>query len=325
MRKEEGVCSLPFLMYRAMGKLVFPPFLQKGDKVIVLSPSGKIDRNVVMEAKKRLMSWGLEVTVSKHCADNYASFSGTVQKRLSDLQTALDDETAKAILCSRGGYGAQHLMGKLDFSKFKEYPKWLIGFSDITALHCYIQQQGFASLHAPMARHLAEEPADDFATEAIRKLLFGEAEDKENLITYTCPAHPLNHRGKAEGILRGGNFAVYYGLRGTAYDIPADGTILFLEDVGERPHAVERMLYNLKIGGVLERLSGLIIGQFTEYTENMGLGKELYGALADVVKEYAIPICFNFPVGHVKENYPLIEGSRVRLEIGKQTKLTIEK
>jgi len=308
-----------------MSELIFPPYVTKGDKVIIVSPSGKIERDIVAGAWKRLASWGLKVKVGKHYADRYASFAGTIRHRLSDLQAAMDDETAKVILCSRGGYGAQHLIGKLDFTKFREHPKWLIGFSDITALHCYFQAEGFASLHAPMARHLAEEPADDYVTESLRRLLFGEGEDKRRLMTYTCDAHPLNHKGKAEGTLRGGNFAVYYGLRGTPYDIPAEGTILFIEDVDERPHAVERMLYNLKIGGILERLNGLIIGQFTEYEENMGLGKELYGALADVVKEYRIPICFNFPVGHVNANYPLIEGCRVKLEVGKQTKLTLWK
>lgn len=306
-----------------MEKLIFPPFLEKGDKVIIISPSGKIEKEIVAGAWKRLASWGLKVKVGKHYADSYASFAGSIRHRLSDLQAAMDDETAKVIFCSRGGYGAQHLIGKLDFTKFREHPKWLIGFSDITALHCYFQAEGFVSIHGPMGRHLTEEPADDFASEALRKLLFGEYQDKKSLISYTCNAHPLNHRGKAEGILRGGNFAVYYGLRGTRYDIPPEGTILFIEDVGERPHAVERMLYNLRIGGVLDRISGLIIGQFTEYEENMGLGKELYGALADVVKDYHIPICFDFPVGHVTANYPLIEGSRVKLEVGKQTKLTI--
>ena len=306
-----------------MEKLIFPPVLEQGDKVIIISPSGKIEKEIVTGAWKRLASWGLKVKVGKHYADSYASFAGSIRHRLSDLQTAMDDETAKVIFCSRGGYGAQHLIGKLDFTKFREHPKWLVGFSDITALHCYFQAEGFASIHGPMGRHLTEEPADDFASEALRKLLFGEYQDKKSLISYTCATHPLNHRGKSEGILRGGNFAVYYGLRGTRYDIPPEGTILFLEDVGERPHAVERMLYNLRIGGVLDRISGLIIGQFTEYDENMGLGKELYGALADVVKGYHIPICFDFPVGHVTANYPLIEGSRVKLEVGKQTKLTI--
>jgi len=185
------------------------------------------------------------------------------------------------------------------------------------------QQNGFASLHAPMARHLTVEPEDDFCCQALKDILFGNKLQEETSFSYTCPAHKLNRKGEGTGILRGGNLAVLYGLRGTPYDIPAEGTVLFIEDIGERPHAVERMMYNLKLGGVLERLSGLIIGQFTEYEENMSLGKELYGALADLVKEYDYPICFGFPVGHVTMNVPMINGAQVMLEVGKkEVKLT---
>ena len=140
----------------------------------------------------------------------------------------------------------------------------------------------------------------------------------QETFTYTCPAHELNRRGTCRGILRGGNLSVFYGLRGTPWDILPEDTVLFLEDVGERPHAVERMVYNLKLGGVLERLSGLIIGQFTEYEENRSLGKPLYEALADVLRPYAYPVCFNFPVGHVTHNLPLVEGAEVVLEVEKK-------
>ena len=231
---------------------------------------------------------------------------------------SMDDEEAKVIFCSRGGYGAVHLIGKLDFTKFRQHPKWLIGFSDITALHNLFQQNGFASLHAPMARHLTVEPEDDFCTQALKDILFGQALGGTEAFSYVCPGHKLNHKGEGKGVLRGGNLSVFYGLRGTPYDIPAEGTILFIEDVGERPHAVERMMYNLKLGGVLDKLSGLIIGQFTEYEENKSLGKDLYGALADLVKEYDYPICFDFPVGHVSMNVPLINGAAVTLKVGKK-------
>lgn len=301
-----------------MDSLIFPPYLQEGDRVIILSPSGKIDKSFLKGAEKRLKSWGLEVVLARHAGGSDGMYAGSIRQRLDDLQDAMDDEKAKVIFCSRGGYGAVHLVGKLDFTRFKEHPKWLIGFSDITALHNLFQQQGFASLHAPMARHLTVEPEDDFCAQALRDILFGNKTQEEEGFRYTCPAHKLNHRGTGEGILRGGNLAVFYGLRGTPYDIPAEGTILFIEDVGERPHAVERMLYNLKLGGVLDKLSGLIIGQFTEYEENKSLGKELYGALADVLKEYDYPICFDFPVGHVPMNLPLINGAAVKLEVGKK-------
>lgn len=316
-----------------MSNLIFPPYVQEGDRVIIVSPSSKIDKSFLKEAKKRLKSWGLEVVTAKHAGGSHGTYAGSIKQRIEDLQEALDDEKAKVILCSRGGYGAVHLVGKLDFSKFRKYPKWIIGFSDITALHNVLQQHGFASLHAPMARHLAVEPEDDFCTQALKDILFGhlsadtaEAVDtSEEAFSYICPAHKLNHKGKCTGTLRGGNLSVFYGLRGTPYDIPAEGTVLFIEDVGERPHAVERMMYNLKLGGVLEKLSGLIIGQFTEYVENRSLGKELYGALADLVKEYDYPVCFGFPVGHVTMNVPLINGAEVTMETGrKEVKLSFK-
>lgn len=309
-----------------MSQLTFPPFLTTGDRITVVSPSGKIDKEFLRKARQRLESWGLEVLVARHADGACGRFAGTVRQRLADLQDALDDPRTAAILCSRGGYGAVHLAGKPDFARFREQPKWLIGFSDITVLHNMVQHEGFASLHAPMARHLAIEPADDFSTLALKDILFGHftADTAEALqpaptgFAYTCGPHPLNRRGTATGTLRGGNLAVYCGLRGTPYDIPAEGTVLFVEDVGERPHAVERMFYNLKLGGVLGRLSGLIIGQFTEYEENRSLGKVLYEALADVLAEYAFPVCFNFPVGHVRRNLPLINGAEVTLEVGRK-------
>ncbi len=315
----------------SMSSLIFPPYVEKGDRVIILSPSSKIDKSFLKGAKKRLKSWGLEVVVEKHAGSANGTYAGSIKQRTEDLQNALDDEKAKVILCSRGGYGAVHLVDKLDFTLFRRHPKWLIGFSDITALHNVVQQNGFASLHAPMARHLTVEPDEDFCTSALKDILFGHfqpetanaVQTSKEGFSYVCPGHKLNRKGTAKGILRGGNLSVFYGLRGTPYDIPAEGTILFIEDVGERPHAVERMIYNLKLGGILERLSGLIIGQFTEYEENRSLGKDLYGAIADLVKEYSYPVCFDFPVGHVTMNLPMINGAEVTLETGrKEVKLS---
>lgn len=289
-----------------------PPFLVSDDRVAIITPASKIDSSLLKGAVKRLSSWHLKPYLEKHAAGKDGFYSGTIKERLSDLQHAMDDEKVKAILCSRGGYGVVHLLDKLDFTRFSQSPKWLIGFSDITALHNMIQYHGFASLHASMAKQLTEEPDDNLCVGWLKDILFGR------LPEYKVEHHPYNHYGKAEGILRGGNMSVFNGLRGTPYDIPAEGTILFIEDVGERPHVIERYMYNLKLGGVLEKLSGLIIGQFTEYEENRSLGKDLYGALADLLKDYNYPICFNFPVGHVVDNRPLIEGARVELTVDKR-------
>ena len=266
-------------------KIQLPPFLQKGDKVVIISPSSKIDKQFLKGAKKRIESWGLKVAIGKHAGGSSGRYAGTVKQRLSD---------------------------KIDFTAFREHPKWLLGFSDITALHNLFQKNGYASLHSLMARHLTVEPEDDPCVAYLKDILFG------NLPAYTCEKHKLNKQGTAQGTLRGGNMAVAYGLRGTPYDLPAEGTVLFIEDVSERPHAIERMMYNLKLGGVLEKLSGLIIGQFTEYEEDCSLGKELYAALADLVKEYDYPVCFNFPVGHVTYNLPLINGAKVEFTVGKK-------
>lgn len=297
---------------KVMNSLILPPYLQKGDKVAIISPSSKIDKQFLKGAKKRLESWGLKVVLGKHAGSSSGKYAGTIKQRLEDLQEAMDNENIKAILCSRGGYGCIHLIDKPDFTLFRKHPKWLIGFSDITVLHNLFQKNGFASLHALMARHLTVESEDDPCTTHLKNILFGE------LPAYGSEKHKLNRKGSAQGILRGGNMAVAYGLRGTPYDIPAEGTILFIEDVSERPHAIERMMYNLKVGGVLEKLSGLIIGQFTEYEEDYSLGKDLYSALADLVKEYNYPVCFNFPVGHVTNNLPLINGAEVEFTVGRK-------
>ena len=290
----------------------FPPFLQAGDKVAIVSPSGKIDTQLVEGAKQRLESWGLKVITGKHVCDSSGLYAGTIKHRLKDLQRAMDHPEVKAIFCSRGGYGAVHLIDKLDFTAFRKHPKWLIGYSDVTTLHNLFQKNGYASLHSPMAYHLTMESEDDPCIMYLKDILSG------NPPTYTCEKHELNKQGHTQGVLRGGNMSVICGLRGTPYDIAAEGTVLFIEDVNEEPQAIERMMYNLKLGGVLEKLSGLIVGQFTKYEEDGSLGKDLYAALADLAKEYNYPVCFNFPVGHVTHNLPLINGARVEFTVGEK-------
>jgi muramoyltetrapeptide carboxypeptidase len=292
-----------------MDNFIFPSYLQEGDKVAIVSPSGKIDKNLLKGAQERLASWGLQSILGKHAAAASGKYAGSINKRLDDFQHAMDAPDVKAIFCSRGGYGAVHIIEQLRFEQFCKSPKWLIGFSDITALHNLFEYHGFASIHAPMARHLSVEPEDNAGTLSLRNILLGQ------LPTYNCAPHKLNKTGEAKGIIKGGNLAVFYGLRGTKYDIIPENTILYIEDVGERPHAIERMIYNLKLGGILERLSGLIIGQFTEYDEDLSLGKPLYEAIVDIVKEYKYPVCFDFPVGHVAQNMAIVNGAPVELTV----------
>lgn len=287
----------------------FPPYLIPGNKVAIVSPSGKIDPEFLIGEEKCLQDWGLIPITGKYAKVGYGRYAGTDEERLSDLREALDDPEIKAVFCSRGGYGCVHLVDKIDLDKFRQHPKWIVGYSDITILHAIMQQEGFVSLHAPMARHMTEVSEDDLSLRFMKQILFGQHP------TYSVSSHPLNRIGRTSGILRGGNLSVLYGLRGTELDIIPENTVLFLEDIGEKPYHIERMFYNLKLGGILERLSGLIIGRFTDYEEDPEMPQPLYETIAGLIAEYDYPVCFGFPVGHVTLNLPMICGSQCGFEV----------
>ena len=291
--------------------IIRPPFLTPGDGVAIVAPASMINPAYVKGAAERLASWQLGVVVSPHCLGRSGVYSGTIDERLDDFRKALYSPEVKAILCSRGGYGAVHLLDRLADDVARN-PKWIIGFSDISALHALCVSRGMMSLHAPMCKHLCEEPADDRCTQYLRQILFGEIPE------YCEKPHPMNRRGKARGMLVGGNMAVLCGLIGTPYDIFRPGSVLFIEDIAEPPYKIERMLYQLKLSGKLASLSGLIVGRFTEYTENEGLGGTLYELIGRLVEEYDYPVCFDFPVGHVADNLPLIEGTEVDFSVESQ-------
>ncbi len=292
-----------------MSSLIYPPFLKPNDRVIMVSPSSRIDKKIIAKAKERLESWGLKVSCAKHVDGTCDNYAGTIEERRSDFQSAMDHKKAKAIFCTRGGYGAVHFLSDLDFTKFKKYPKWLLGFSDITVLHLLFQKEGFATIHSPMARHLALEPEDEASLLYLRGMLFSK------IPTYFCSSHQFNRKGKAVGVLRGGNLSVFSALQGTPYALPPKGTILFIEDIGEHLHAIERCFYNLKYAGVLDQLEGLIVGQFTDYVEDRLLSRRIYRVIADVLKPYSFPVCYNFPIGHTKANYPVISGAKVNFNV----------
>lgn len=291
-----------------MNKNILPESLKKGDKVTIISPSGSINNEYIDAAKSLLEAWELQVTVSKYARNKAGRFCGNIEERLSDIQSAMDDEECKMILCSRGGYGIVHLLDKLRFDKIKQHPKWLVGYSDITALHQVFLHEGLMSLHAPMAKHIAEE-GEDTAIMYLKDTLFGDSPQ------YTIDSHQLNVYGNTEGILFGGNLAVLSSLMGSKYTRFPSKEILFLEDIGERPYQIDRMMWNLKIAGVLANISGLIIGQFTDYEEDPLMYTSVYQSIHDMVSEYNIPVAFNFPVGHVKDNYPLLHGCQVKLSV----------
>ncbi len=286
-----------------------PAFLKSNDQIRIVSPSGSIHPDFIDGAKKVFTDWGLKGTEGNFARSEYGRFAGTKEQRISDLQAALDDKNVKAILCSRGGYGIAQIIDKLDFTRFSENPKWLIGFSDITILHNVITNLGFASIHGIMAKDFTELPSDSEQIMRMKEILFGK------MPSYTIAGQALNRNGIANGKLIGGNLSVFMGLRGSRFDLPYKNNILFIEDIGEKPYHIDRMMQNLRISGVLSQISGLIVGQFSDCDEDPLMMQTISEIIVDAVQDYDYPVCFNFPAGHVDYNLPLILGKEVHLEV----------
>lgn len=286
---------------------MLPPFLKPNSLIHIISPSGAIDAEYIDKASIVLGQWGFRVSVGKSAKSRYGRFAGTKEERMSDLQFALDSSEVDAILCSRGGYGLAQIIDSIDFSKFVKSPKWLIGFSDITILHNAITRLGVASIHAIMAKHISELNPESLPVLLLMKMLNG------SLPTYSLVNHELNHFGKTKGKLIGGNLSVFVGLRGTAFDLPYLNNILFIEDIGEQPYQIDRMIQNLRLGGVFDEISGLVVGQFSDYDEDELMMQSIYEIINEAVGKNTYPVCFNFQAGHVDNNLPLILGAELEL------------
>lgn len=287
----------------------YPDFLKAGDEVRIISPSGAIEPALIDGAKSKLVSWGYIPTEGMFTRTIYGRFAGNEQERYTDLQQAIDDSNVKAILCSRGGYGLAQIIDRINFSRFIEHPKWLIGFSDITILHESILKTGYVSIHAGMAKQLTELPNNSQPLVLLENILKGK------FPAYKVIANPNNRTGRAKGILIGGNLSVFLGMRGTAFDWLYKGAILFIEDVGEKPYQIDRMMQNLRLSGALSQLSGLIVGQFSDTEEDPDMNATIYELIKNAVKNYNYPVCFDFSAGHINDNYPLLMGATITLEV----------
>ena len=292
--------------------MIRPPLLKPLDKAVIVSPAGKIDEDIIDKAAVILREWGLKVEVGENALYSVGHFSGSIEQRLSDLQKAMDDSEIKLIFCSRGGYGMVHLLDKLSFDGMIQNPKWVVGYSDITALHAALQSNGIISLHAPMVKHFADEGGSDKAVMYTKTVL------TEGRINYEISAAEygyLNRQGKTSGQLFGGNLSVFCGILGSKYAVIPRNGIFVIEDIGEEPYRVDRMIYQLKLARVFDRIKGLIVGCFTDYVEDKEMYKPLYESIMAAVSEYTFPVCFGFPVGHVKDNYPVLMGADAVLTV----------
>ena len=293
--------------------VIMPQALRPGDRVAIVSPSSTPDSMVVVKACETLREWGYEPVVGEHTLSRYHGFAGTTEERTSDFLWALRDTTIRAILCSRGGDGAVQLLPRIPLDECRNNPKWFLGFSDATALHCAWVSAGVMSLHSTMCEGISSRPADDAAIIALRGVFGGK------MPCYQVPHHALDQNGVAEGRLVGGNLSVLCGVAGSEYDClnrADEGLILFIEDTGEGISKVDRMLHQLEVRGILARLKGIIVGHFSKYNAPENDFADMYDMLHHYLQHLSIPVCYDFPSGHHSgSNLPLVEGCRVRLTV----------
>jgi muramoyltetrapeptide carboxypeptidase len=323
--------ALPGLALSSIGEedpdeleLKRPPYLSEGDLVAIVSPAGTISLSEIQPAILQLQSWGLKIKVGSTIGKKDFTFGGTDEERAADFQQQLDDNEVKAILCARGGYGMVRIIDRIDFSRIKKHPKWIIGFSDITVVHSHLSRNcGIASIHSKMCNSFPDdwskaEPIQVETILSIKKALMGEK------MTYTAPANPFNRGGKASGILVGGNLKTLESLAGSSSDIKTDGKLLFVEDTGEYLYSIDRMFWNLKRTGKLHRLAGLIVGGFKIKTDDAGseFGKTLEQIVMEKLEGSSFPVCFDFPVGHQKNNFALQCGVKHELFVADGSTLT---
>lgn len=299
--------------------MIYPAPLHPGDKIAIISPATIVKPEYIDGAASFLEKQGFVPVVSQWAkGPSSGSYAATDACRLSDLRNAVHDPEVKAILCSRGGYGCVRLLHHFNENEIRENPKWLIGFSDVSALHALWHKAGVASIHGPMAKHLTLEGDDDPCSAALVRLISGEP-----VMDYTVEGHPYNREGTARGRLLGGNLAVLNSLAGTGFDMldarDTEGVILFVEDISEAIYAVERMLTRLAMSGALRRARGLVIGKFTEYRNdrNHKSMEDMVNALLTRHGLDDIPVAFGFPTGHVQYNLPLVEGALTEITVSK--------
>ncbi len=286
---------------------IIPPYLQKGDVIGITAPAGFISLEAIKPSLQQIESWGFKVKIGTTIGKRDFTFGGTDQERVTDFQDLLDDASVKAILCARGGYGSVRLIDQLNWKKFQASPKWIIGFSDITVVHSHLARNfGVASIHSKMCNSFPDdwnkaEPIQVETILSIRDALKGVQ------MKYSAIPNNYNRKGKASGRLIGGNLKTIESLAGSGSDIKTAGKILFVEDTGEYLYSIDRMFWNLKRTGKLDHLAGLVVGGFKIKTDEPGeeFGKTLYDIVMEKVKGFNYPVCFDFPVGHQKNNFAL--------------------
>ena len=288
-----------------------PPFLKTGDTVAIICTARKFFEEDAKPAIELLESWGLKVKLGTTIGLDHFQLGGTDEERAQDLQNQLNDPTIKAVWIARGGYGTVRIIDSIDFSSFVKNPKWIIGFSDITTLHSHIHNLGVATLHAIMPFTVPNAPEE--VKQTLKNAIFGEK------VKYEIPSHPENITGNVEGDLVGGNLSILYSLLGSSSAIKTKDKILFIEDLDEYLYHIDRMMQNLKRNNYFNEVKAIIVGGMTDMHDNqIPYGQDAYGIIKTIAAQNNIPLCFDFPAGHVKDNKSLYLGKKIRLHITQQ-------
>lgn len=300
--------------------MIRPESISKGDKIAIISPASGVKGEFIDGAAEFLSAKGYEPVIMPHAKGaNHGTYAATQGSRLSDFLAAWEDNSIRAVICGRGGYGATHLLPHIPDKLMTEHPKWLVGFSDISALHAISLSQGVMSIHGPMCRHFKP---DDKEAETILEIMTSDKSLKYIIARSESDYHlPPNREGEASGMLIGGNVAVLNGLAATPFDMFAmtkqKDCILFIEDIAEPIYKIERVLYRLLMQGVFRNLKGLIIGRFTEYTPSKDFHsmEEMIQRFLMVNNLHDFPVAYGFPCGHIDNNFPLIEGAQTVMKV----------
>lgn len=307
---------LPLMNTQAQTSKITPAFLKKGDKIAIVATARKNTDDNLKATLDLLHSWGLEAVIGNSIGLDLNQLAGTDQQRAADFQKQLDDPNIKAIWCVRGGYGTVRMVDLLDFTKFKQQPKWIIGFSDVTVLHNHLNTMGYKSIHGTMPVSIERTAAESIET--LRTALFGEK------LSYKIDPYPLNRYGKASGELVGGNLSILYSLFGSKSAIDCSNKILFIEDLDEYLYHIDRMMINLKRNGCLESIKGIIVGGMTKMKDNdIPWGKNANEIIQEITQNYNIPVLYNFPAGHVHDNRALIMGNKISMDVNENCNTVI--
>ena len=288
-------------------KIVRPAFLKEGDKVALVSPAYWIPQESIQEAADTIKTWGLQPIIGPHTNSlNVNVYAGTADERAADIKWALEDDSIKAIICTRGGYGSIHLLNRIHMDYYQQHPKWLIGHGDITTLLNAVVSAGVMSIHGPMAFQIANNQGID--TEITRSILFG------TIPQFKIPGTAHNVCGHAEGVLVGGNLSSFSAMAGTKFILSGNqDVILLIEEVEESLHDIDRLFYMLRLQEGFERVKGIIFGSFNSIKFDLQFGS-VEQMLVAHLHDLDIPICCGFPVGS-NSCVPLIEGAPCSLDV----------